>query len=59
MEGTQDTSDCDVYSNRVRAVKWMQVTKTREPAEMRQNEDGLDGPRTRKSVVYFHFLLLQ
>ena len=43
MEGDQDTSDCAVYSNNIRAVKWMQVTKAREQAETRQNEDGFDG----------------
>lgn len=30
----------------------MQVTKTREPAEMRQNEEGPDGTVTHKSAVF-------
>lgn len=36
VEDTGVACDSDGYSNKVHAVKWMQVTKTREPAETRQ-----------------------
>lgn len=41
VKDTGDASDHGGYSSKVHAVRWMQVTETREPAEMRQDEDGL------------------
>lgn len=49
IEDKGNAFDCHVYSNRVQAIKWMQ---TGEPAEMRQNEDGLNGSITHKSALF-------
>lgn len=38
-----------MYSNRVQAIKWMQ---TKEPAEMRQNENGINRSTTHKSALF-------
>lgn len=48
VEDKGNVFDCDVHSNKVHAIKWLQTIEARE---MRQSEDGLNESATHKLAL--------